>query len=197
MRLKAIIASLAGCLAVGCVADAVRADLAEFTVHADGRTTAEVNGSPIALPVGFGLTWRDGPAAEGGTLFVLTSHLAAPNSYSDIWTGGLAGSFPGWNGLVGYFSSATYPSGTAEPYPHSLVLDGYAMDRLRGEPVRFVDLGGGDTLIRIGGPPPLLVADVFDFLDAYFAGRPVADFNHSGALTVQDVFDFLAWWAGG
>ena len=39
--------------------------------------------------------------------------------------------------------------------------------------------------------------DIFDFLAAWFAGDPRADFNHSGAITVQDIFDFLtAWFAG-
>jgi hypothetical protein len=36
------------------------------------------------------------------------------------------------------------------------------------------------------------VQDIFDFLAAYFNNDPCADFNHSGAVTVQDIFDFLA-----
>jgi hypothetical protein len=36
------------------------------------------------------------------------------------------------------------------------------------------------------------VQDLFDFLAAYFAGLPSADVNGSGANTVQDIFDFLA-----
>lgn len=36
------------------------------------------------------------------------------------------------------------------------------------------------------------VQDIFDYLAAYFAGDPCADFNHSGAVSVQDIFDFLA-----
>jgi hypothetical protein len=46
----------------------------------------------------------------------------------------------------------------------------------------------------VGG---LTVQDIFDFLNAWFAGLPSADFNHVGGLTVQDIFDFLnAWFAG-
>jgi hypothetical protein len=42
----------------------------------------------------------------------------------------------------------------------------------------------------------LSVQDIFDFLNAWFAGNPTADFN-SGGLAVQDIFDFLnAWFAG-
>jgi hypothetical protein len=41
------------------------------------------------------------------------------------------------------------------------------------------------------------VQDIFDFLTAWFANSPLADFNNSGAATVQDIFDFLtAWFAG-
>jgi Zn-dependent metalloprotease len=38
----------------------------------------------------------------------------------------------------------------------------------------------------------ITVQDIFDFLAAYFAQLPSADFNHAGGITVQDIFDFLA-----
>jgi hypothetical protein len=42
----------------------------------------------------------------------------------------------------------------------------------------------------------LEVQDIFDFLNAWFAGSVAADFN-GGGLAVQDIFDFLsAWFAG-
>ncbi len=41
------------------------------------------------------------------------------------------------------------------------------------------------------------VQDIFDFLLAYFAADPKADFNGIGGVTVQDIFDFLtAYFAG-
>ncbi|MFN7020870.1 MAG: immunoglobulin domain-containing protein [Phycisphaerales bacterium] len=41
------------------------------------------------------------------------------------------------------------------------------------------------------------VQDIFDFLNAYFAGSPSGDVNGSGTSTVQDIFDFLnAYFAG-
>ncbi len=36
------------------------------------------------------------------------------------------------------------------------------------------------------------VQDIFDFLAAYFGNDPGADFNNSGIISVQDIFDFLA-----
>ncbi len=42
----------------------------------------------------------------------------------------------------------------------------------------------------------LAVQDIFDFLNAWFAGSPAGDFN-GGGLTVGDIFDFLNSWFGG
>jgi hypothetical protein len=47
---------------------------------------------------------------------------------------------------------------------------------------------------RSGG---LSVQDIFDFLGAFFVGSLSADFNHSGTTTVQDIFDFLAAYFAG
>jgi len=41
------------------------------------------------------------------------------------------------------------------------------------------------------------VQDIFDFLSAYFANHPTADFNLSGGITVQDIFDFLVAYFSG
>ena len=41
------------------------------------------------------------------------------------------------------------------------------------------------------------VQDIFDFLNAWFAGDLRADANASGDLSVQDVFDFIGICMGG
>jgi hypothetical protein len=41
------------------------------------------------------------------------------------------------------------------------------------------------------------VQDIFDFLAAYFANDPRADVNVSGVISVQDIFDFLAAYFAG
>jgi hypothetical protein len=47
------------------------------------------------------------------------------------------------------------------------------------------------------GTGGLTVQDIFDFLNGWFAGAAAADFNRDGVIAVQDIFDFLnAWFAG-
>jgi hypothetical protein len=80
---------------------------------------------------------------------------------------------------------------------------------LAGTIGQFDSTGGGGPVI--GGfwavVPPctadfnqsgvISVQDIFDFLAAYFAGNPRADFNYSGVISVQDIFDFLAAYFAG
>jgi hypothetical protein len=47
------------------------------------------------------------------------------------------------------------------------------------------------------GSGAVSVQDIFDFLAAYFSQDPRADFNHSGLISVQDIFDFLAAYFAG
>jgi hypothetical protein len=47
------------------------------------------------------------------------------------------------------------------------------------------------------GTGGLSVQDIFDFLAAYFNGDLAADFNGVGGLSVQDIFDFLAAYFAG
>lgn len=43
----------------------------------------------------------------------------------------------------------------------------------------------------------ITVQDIFDYLSAYFTQGPGADFNNSGSVTVQDIFDYLTAYFGG
>ncbi len=43
----------------------------------------------------------------------------------------------------------------------------------------------------------LSINDIFDFLSAWFASDPRADFNGVNGLGIQDIFDFLAAWFAG
>lgn len=82
---------------------------------------------------------------------------------------------------IGLFRPAVVP-GDAD----SLVVAG--LDVPSNPPGCAADFNGA------GG---VTVQDVFDFLNAWFAGSPTADFNGAGGVTVQDVFDYLeSWFAG-
>lgn len=50
----------------------------------------------------------------------------------------------------------------------------------------------GGCVADFNGSGQVSVQDIFDFLAAYFMGDARADVNGSGAITVQDIFDFLA-----
>ncbi len=47
------------------------------------------------------------------------------------------------------------------------------------------------------GSGAVSVQDIFDFLAAYFSSDPRADFNNSGGVSVQDIFDYLAAYFAG
>lgn len=49
----------------------------------------------------------------------------------------------------------------------------------------------GGCLADFNSSGDVSVQDVFDFLTAYFEHQPSADVNESGSVTVQDVFDYL------
>lgn len=43
----------------------------------------------------------------------------------------------------------------------------------------------------------ITAADIFGFLDGWFAGSPFADYNGAGGVEMQDMFDFLNGWFAG
>jgi hypothetical protein len=85
-------------------------------------------------------------------------------------------------------------------------LNFYFACRLKTNPTDTVGVSNSTdaSLIRISICAPdfnrdgrLTVADIFDFLSAWFAATPRADYNRAGGITVQDIFDFLdAWFVG-
>jgi hypothetical protein len=97
------------------------------------------------------------------------------------------------------------------PVSNNFRISGATSATLVIDPVRNIDVGTYTALVTDacgnGVSPPVLldycaadfnrsgvvsVQDIFDFLAAYFAGDLRADFNGSGANSVQDIFDFLA-----
>lgn len=101
---------------------------------------------------------------------------------------------------------ATYlpPTGA----PGGVNLEGLAIvdqgDCVNGRRSLFftVDDGGGTSLLwfrqwhcerraDVNRSGAVTVQDIFDYLEMYFGGSPAADFNFSGSPGVQDLFDFL------
>jgi len=88
---------------------------------------------------------------------------------------------------------------------------GYTFDGLTGRVLiapRPLLVGTGATtefrVQHVSGPSAdfnmsgaITVQDIFDFLAAYFAGDVRADFNGAGGVGVQDIFDFLAAYFAG
>jgi hypothetical protein len=86
----------------------------------------------------------------------------------------------------------------------------------QGASVRWFAASGVSYRLRVGGPMAgglgqvqvlcpgdynrsgeVGVQDVFDFLAAFFAGLPDADVNGASGVTIQDIFDYLGWYLGG
>lgn len=86
----------------------------------------------------------------------------------------------------------------------------------QGASVRWMASLGAGYRIRVGGASgggagqvqvlcpgdynrsgDVSVQDVFDFLAGFFAGLPDADVNGASGITIQDIFDYLGWYLGG
>ncbi len=82
----------------------------------------------------------------------------------------------------------------------------YFATRLKSSPTATAGAGGSNnsSFLRVlacpadyNGSGTVNVQDIFDFLSGWFAGDIRADFNGSGVINVQDIFDFLAGWFSG
>ncbi len=78
-------------------------------------------------------------------------------------------------------------------------IRGYAW----GENIGWINLDDANVFVGFKCPADfnesgaVSVQDIFDFLAAYFAGLPEADINGSGTISVQDIFDFLTAYFSG
>jgi hypothetical protein len=117
----------------------------------------------------------------------------------DAITGNLSGY--AWGENVGWINF----SGGALATPAQPARIDNAAHRLRGyawgENIGWINLDSSTIFVGtcpadFNGNGTLEIQDIFDFLNAWFAGSPAADFS-GGGLAVQDIFDFLnAWFAG-
>jgi uncharacterized membrane protein len=133
-----------------------------------GRILGILVGSPNAAAV-----W-DRALGGGGSWQTVQTALSAAGVSTAGWTLSQATAMTDdGRTIVGY---GTDPSGNTEAWkavlPRPCLVD-------------FDGMGG------VGVP------DIFEFLNAWFAGDPRADYNGVDGITVQDIFDFLnAWFVG-
>jgi hypothetical protein len=103
----------------------------------------------------------------------------------------------GWINFSG--GALASPPAPARLDSGALRFRGYAW----GENIGWINLDDDALYVGVLCPADfnrdqhVTVQDIFDFLDAWFAGNPDADFNMDGATNVQDIFDFLSAWFTG
>ncbi len=98
-------------------------------------------------------------------------------------------------------TSAFYAAGHSDILGHNL-LDNPQTPNLGTGPIPYLDLGAYEYTppacrADFNNSGSLSPQDIFDFLSAWFALNPAADFNASGTITAQDIFDFLGAWFSG
>ncbi len=109
---------------------------------------------------------------SGGGIFVEVPNPAAPGAQPDVRLVGLLTStiggrnFSAWTGALDGTRLADVPAPAAVP------------------PADFNQVNG------------VSVQDLFDYLNAWTAGRCEADINEVDGVTVQDLFDFMNAWLG-
>jgi hypothetical protein len=97
--------------------------------------------------------------------------------------------------------------GGAEASPPNPARFDHTAQRFRGfawgENIGWINLD--DTTLYVSTACPadynrsgaLSIQDIFDFLDDWFRGNPAADFDGDGHLAVEDIFSYLTAWFGG
>ncbi len=158
---------------------------------------------PQSWPPGF-----SSPSGEnirtcrGGQITITASASANPTAITYQWFRGTG--FTGSGLANGTLPSGTLVSGASTP---TLNLSNI---KLQEHNVSFWCIAtntcgsttSSNTLLNVCAPDincsgTVTVQDIFDFLTAWFAAAPLADFNGVGGVGVQDIFDFLeAWFAG-
>ncbi len=183
------------------------ADLSRYSKDGTGWGIDGLSYSLAVAGTGFSITGGTGPferpAAPGAPAnshdIVLDTSTAGPKSGSVTITSddpdnptrvitiiaNVSGSSPAGACCTGTACTATTQAACSGSFQGAATVCGGAGNPTTCCPANFNQTDG------------LTIADIFDFLSAWFAGQPSADFNHVGGINIADIFDFLAAWFAG
>jgi hypothetical protein len=143
------------------------------------------------------------PFDAAGLTLLLTA--AVPTAPAGFWV--VTGADLGWSGQGTFTAAISTPdlNGRVERGVWTFDLSG-PVDPDNG-PQPYAGSFSDDTRVDITYTPACLadvnddnavtVQDIFDFLALYFADDPAADINGQDGVSVQDIFDFLALYFAG
>jgi hypothetical protein len=165
----------------------------------NGPWTERANLGPLVGIVGN--DWFGRAVALSGDTVLIGSYLDDPPAGNNA---GTAAVFTRTGGLTGAWSSrgqVKAADGAADDnFGAAVAIEGSTL--IVGAPPddtpAGVDAGSVYSLVLaickadFNCSGTISVQDIFDFLAAYFAHLPNSDFNSSGTISVQDIFDFLA-----
>lgn len=145
-----------------------------------------------------------GPVCPNGTKQLTVT--VAPGNYGTV-------TYQWWRFVPAFpifqpVSNGTYPSGTVYSGAQSATLTASNFKQQdAGQYYCFVIGSCGQTPSGVATltfcqadfncSGTVSVQDLFDFLAAWFAGNPNADVNGMNGVSVQDIFDFMALWFAG
>jgi hypothetical protein len=141
-----------------------------------------------------------GTAPANGTSYANASGADAGvnrNAGTGALTGYAWGENVGWINFAG--GAAATPPNPARYDAAARRFRGYAW----GENIGWINLDDAHLFVGTACPADfnadgaVTVQDIFDFLSAWFAGDPRSNFNGQGGISVQDIFDYLAAWFAG
>jgi hypothetical protein len=211
---RILIAAIAGATGAGSVATSASADVATFqmrNIHWHNTTyIGNVSTPLIADWYGSGsFTWTYTPGnfANGHGALVslqIPPWGVGPGGYATTTTVDSNGISTTINANVDSFSydialsfspALTSPTQTVNITSGSYQFSPGTYHFISGEFDGTI-IGGAVSVCPpdFNGSGAVNVQDIFDFLAAWFAASPSADFNGQNGLTVQDIFDFLAAW---
>jgi hypothetical protein len=164
-----------------------RTAYADLIIHDPvvGATTATDDGVPVACDPALTINISTRFLPDGSVNWSCFPSLPGPNNYGPVWVaavedGGVYCDFTGCgSGRFGWHN-------VGGPLARPDDFGGLALANRVGDRCIVTRTPAATTLTIIDPP------SIFAYLASWFAGDPSADFNADGAVSVQDIFSFIA-----